>query len=101
MSNDQFRTWDLIGNWDLVIGNLNLRLMDKKQAKLRAEKLQKQINELRYRYHVLDDPAVTDEVYDSLSRDLRDLESEFPDLAAKDSPTQRVGGKALDKFVKV
>src|SRR3989344_3136527 len=75
--------------------------MDKHKAKVRAQKLKEEINSLRYRYHVLDDPAVTDEVYDSLSRELRQIEAEFPDLATRDSPTHRVGGKALDKFVKV
>jgi len=75
--------------------------MDKKQAKIRVEKLKKQINELRYRYHVLNDPAVTDEVYDSLTHELRLIEEEYPEFAAADSPTQRVGGKPLDKFEKV
>jgi len=75
--------------------------MDKSEAKKRAGKLRDQINELRYRYHVLDDPKVTDEVYDSLTEELREIEKNFPDLATPDSPTQRVGGKALSKFQKV
>ncbi|MDP3962966.1 MAG: NAD-dependent DNA ligase LigA, partial [bacterium] len=50
---------------------------------------------------VLDDPAVTDEVYDSLTRELRQLESAFPEFLTPDSPTQRVGGRPLDKFQKV
>lgn len=75
--------------------------MHKSQAKIRAENLREQIDELRYRYHVVDDPSVTDEVYDSLTRELRKIEGEHPDLATPDSPTQRVGGKPLDKFVKV
>ena len=60
-----------------------------------------EINDLRYRYHVLDDPAITDEVYDSLTAELRAIEQEFTQLLTADSPTQRVGGKALDKFRKV
>jgi DNA ligase (NAD+) len=75
--------------------------MDKDQAKQRIEKLRKQIEELRYRYHVLDEPKVTDEVYDSLAKELRELEQQFPGFLTADSPTQRVAGKALDKFVKV
>lgn len=71
------------------------------QAKDRINKLQEQIEDLRYRYHVLDDPKVTDEVYDSLTRELRAIEQEFPKLKQKNSPTNRVAGKALDKFVKV
>ncbi len=75
--------------------------MDKQQAKKRIEKLIKQIDELRYRYHVLDDPTVSDSIYDSLQQELKDLEKKFPDLRRFDSPLQRVGGKPLDKFIKV
>lgn len=70
-------------------------------AKKRIDKLQDQIEELRYRYHVLDDPGVTDEIYDSLSRELRAIEELFPQLKNPNSPTNRVAGKALDKFSKV
>ncbi|OGE81535.1 MAG: hypothetical protein A2826_00495 [Candidatus Doudnabacteria bacterium RIFCSPHIGHO2_01_FULL_43_23] len=75
--------------------------MTKQEAKNRAEKLREEINDLRYRYHVLNDPKVTDEVYDSLTRELKEIEAKFPDLKTVDSPLQRVGGKALDKFEKV
>ncbi|MEK9181089.1 MAG: NAD-dependent DNA ligase LigA [Patescibacteria group bacterium] len=75
--------------------------MNRVEAKKRVEKLAEQIDELRYRYHVLDDPGVTDEIYDSLTFELRKLEAEFPELATPTSPTQRVGGKPLDKFQKV
>ncbi len=69
--------------------------------KKRMEKLADQINELRYRYHVLDDPSVTDQVYTSLTQELVDLEAKYPQLKAKNTPTQRVGGVALEKFQKV
>lgn len=72
--------------------------MEKSKAKKRAEELRGVINDYRYRYHVLDDPSVTDEVFDSLTRELRKIEAEYPDLITTDSPTQRVGGKALAKF---
>lgn len=72
--------------------------MDKAKAQKRAEELKEVINEYRYRYHVLDDPTITDEVYDSLTRELRKIEEEYPQLITPDSPTQRVGGKALSKF---
>jgi len=75
--------------------------MNRKDATIRAKKLRDEINELRYRYHVLDDPAVTDEVYDSLTTELREIEREYPDLVTPDSPTQRIGGKPLEKFQKV
>ncbi|MBX4191677.1 MAG: NAD-dependent DNA ligase LigA, partial [Candidatus Doudnabacteria bacterium] len=72
-----------------------------KQIKERMNKLAIQINELRYRYHVLDDPSVTDEIYDSLTQELVDLENAYPQLKVKNSPTGRVGGVALDKFEKI
>ena len=75
--------------------------MNRQEAKSRIGKLRKEIEGLRYRYHVLDDPKVTDEVYDSLSRELRTLEGEYPEFKDKFSPTNRVAGKPLDKFVKV
>ncbi|HUD20824.1 MAG TPA: NAD-dependent DNA ligase LigA, partial [Candidatus Saccharimonadales bacterium] len=67
----------------------------------RVEKLREKIDDLRHRYHVLDDPSVSDDIYDSLTRELRILEEKYPELVTPDSPTQRVGGKPLDKFVKV
>ncbi len=71
------------------------------EAKKRILKLREQIEDLRYRYHVLNDPEVTDDMYDSLSKELRGLEAEFPQFIDPNSPTNRVAGKALDKFVKV
>ena len=73
-------------------------LQTNSQAKKRAYELKEVINDYRYRYHVLDDPTVTDEIYDSLTRELKEIEKQHPDLITPDSPTQRVGGKALSKF---
>ncbi|MDO9231353.1 MAG: NAD-dependent DNA ligase LigA [bacterium] len=75
--------------------------MDKNQIKIRIEKLSREINKIRYQYHVLDKPDVTDEVYDSLTKELRELEEKFPELKLPDSPTQRIGGTPLSKFQKV
>jgi len=75
--------------------------MKKQEAKIRALKLREQIDELRYRYHVLNDPQVTDEIYESLTAELRAIEKEHADLVTPDSPTLRVGETALDKFTKV
>ncbi len=72
--------------------------MNKTDAKLRIEKLSKVIDDLRYRYHVLDDPTVTDADYDSLMHELVGLETEYPDLRLSTSPSQKVGGKPLEKF---
>lgn len=72
-----------------------------KDVALRIEKLREQISELRYRYHVLNDPDINDDVYESLSKELIALEEAHPEFASKDSPTMRVGGKVLDKFQKI
>jgi DNA ligase (NAD+) len=75
--------------------------MDKQEVKNRIEKLSKEINKLRYVYHVLDKADVTDEIYSSLMDELRCLEEQFPDLKLVDSPTQKIGGQPLPKFQKV
>ncbi|HKL17227.1 MAG TPA: NAD-dependent DNA ligase LigA [Patescibacteria group bacterium] len=75
--------------------------MNKKQAKKRIEKLKKEINHHRYLYHVLDKQEISDAALDSLKHELADLEDKYPGLKKPDSPTQRVGGKPLDKFKKV
>jgi len=75
--------------------------MDKSEAQKRIEILRREIDKNRYLYHVEDKPRVSDAVDDSLKRELAKLEEQFPDLITSDSPTQRVAGKPLDKFVKV
>ena len=70
-------------------------------AKNRMEKLVREIDNLRHRYHVLNDPTVTDEIYDSLARELKALETAHPDLARADSPLRRIGGEPLPKFQKI
>jgi len=75
--------------------------LPKSEAKLRISKLVPEINALRYRYHVLNDPNVTDAIYESLTEELLELERQYPDLVLPNSPTHRVGGQVLDKFVKV
>jgi len=74
--------------------------MDKKEAELRIEKLKNLINHYRYLYHVLDRQEISDEALDSLKQEIFNLEQKFPDLITSDSPTQRIGGKALEKFEK-
>jgi len=73
----------------------------KQEAKKRIAKLKREIMHHRYLYHVLDRQEISDAALDSLKKELYDLESRFPDLVTPDSPTQRVGGEPLDKFVKV
>lgn len=69
--------------------------------KSRIEKLKDAVNHHRYLYHVLDRQEISDEALDSLKRELAELEKQYPQYASADSPTQRIGGKPLDKFVKI
>ena len=69
------------------------------------DKIEKEILELRreiekhnYRYHVIDDPLVSDADYDRLFRRLVELERQYPEFASPDSPTQKVGAPPLEKF---
>jgi len=75
--------------------------MNKREAKNRIQKLREVINHHRYLYHVLDKQEISDSALDSLKKELFDLEQQFPDLITADSPTQRIGGKALKEFKKV
>ncbi|MGD8397745.1 MAG: NAD-dependent DNA ligase LigA [Anaerolineae bacterium] len=67
----------------------------------RIEDLRDQIRYHDYRYHVLDDPIVSDDAYDALYRELRELEATHPELITPDSPTQRVGGELRQEFTAV
>ena len=71
------------------------------EAKERVAKLKEEIERHRYLYHVLDKQEISDSALDSLKRELEDLEKQYPQYASADSPTQRIGGKPLDKFVKI
>jgi DNA ligase (NAD+) len=73
------------------------------KAKKRVTELRREIAEHDRRYYVLDDPTIGDDEYDALLNELRELESEHPDLLTPDSPTQRVAGgmEPLDKFEQV
>jgi DNA ligase (NAD+) len=75
--------------------------MNKQEAKERIAKLRVLINDYRYHYHVLDESTMSESAADSLKHELAQLEEQYPDLITPDSPTQRVAGVALDKFVKV
>ncbi len=59
------------------------------------------LNEWSYQYYVLDDPTVPDYEYDQKLRELEELEAEHPELITADSPTQRVGGQAVEAFQSV
>lgn len=75
--------------------------MNKTEAEARILKLRELINDYRYHYHVLDESIMSEAAADSLKHELSELEKQFPEFITPDSPTQRVAGKALDKFTKV
>src|ERR1700741_2418740 len=65
------------------------------------EKLRETLRHNEYLYYVLDQPQISDADYDALMRELLGLEEHHPELRTADSPTQRVGGKPREGFVKV
>jgi len=75
-------------------------MLEVKQAKERAEKLRRSLNRHDYLYHVLDEPEISDQAYDTLRSELAEIEKQYPELVTPDSPTQRIGGKPLDHFDK-
>ncbi|MFB6181439.1 MAG: NAD-dependent DNA ligase LigA [Candidatus Magasanikbacteria bacterium] len=75
--------------------------MADKEIKQKVKKLREQIRDLRYRYHVENDPEVTDAMYEGLMDELKQIEEEHPELVTEDSPTQRVVGEPADDFDKV
>lgn len=70
-------------------------------AKVRIQELSKQIREHNHNYYVLSEPTVSDADYDKMFRELLELEEEYPELVAVDSPSQRVGSKVLSEFKSV
>ncbi len=71
------------------------------EAKIRIEKLREKIKDLNYKYFVLDESEVDEAVRDSLKKELRQLESDYPEWVTPDSPTQRVGSALSGRFAKV
>ena len=67
----------------------------------RVKKLRDEISRLRSEYHIKNNPKVTDDVYESLTRELRSLEKDYPEFIDKQSPVERVAGKPLPSFKKV
>ncbi|HET7378212.1 MAG TPA: NAD-dependent DNA ligase LigA, partial [Anaerolineae bacterium] len=80
-------------------------MADSKQTTANLKKhlagLREQINLHAYRYHVLDDPIISDAEYDRLLQELIKIEAEHPDWITPDSPTQRAGAQVSEKFPKV
>jgi DNA ligase (NAD+) len=72
-----------------------------KDAENKIESLREKIRRHEHLYYVLDSPEISDAEFDRLIEQLKDLEAEHPSLVTPDSPTQRVGGKPREGFVKV
>jgi DNA ligase (NAD+) len=72
-----------------------------KGVQQRLDELREQVDHHLHRYHVLDEPEISDAEYDRLFDELKALEEEHPDLITPDSPTQRVGAPPSERFQKV
>jgi len=70
-------------------------------ARTRAQRLRQELHQHGHRYHVLDDPVISDGEYDRLFQELADLEALYPSLVVPESPTQRVGGGPVAGFAEV
>ncbi|MCI5144495.1 MAG: NAD-dependent DNA ligase LigA, partial [Candidatus Electrothrix sp. AR3] len=73
--------------------------MESQQAEERLQELREQLEYHAHRYYVLDEPVIADVAYDRMFRELLELEEQFPALLTPDSPSQRVGGVVLDRFM--
>jgi DNA ligase (NAD+) len=74
---------------------------DQDRVAARVAELRQKLEYHNYLYYVKDSPEISDAEYDRLMRELIELEGAHPELASPDSPTQRVGGEALDRFNKI
>jgi DNA ligase (NAD+) len=72
-----------------------------KEPAVQIEKLREELRHHEHQYYVLDEPEISDAEYDDLMRKLQALETQHPELISPDSPTQRVGGKPREGFIKV
>ena len=72
--------------------------MKERNAVSRTATLKREINYHNFRYYVLDDPVISDAVYDQMLRELEELEKQYPHLVTSDSPTQRIGAAPLKEF---
>src|SRR3977135_2138988 len=71
-----------------------------KDSEKKIEALRERIRHHEYLYYVLDNPEISDAEFDQLMLELQKLEKDYPELITPDSPTQRVGGKPREGFLK-
>jgi DNA ligase (NAD+) len=76
-------------------------MVSAKDVDKKIESLREKIRHHEYLYYVIDNPEISDSEFDKLMQQLRGLEAEHPELITSDSPTQRVGGKPREGFVKL
>ena len=74
---------------------------EQEQLYNRLNSLKQEINFHNFRYHVLDDPIISDFEYDRLVQELLQIEKEHPEWITPYTPSQRAGGPPLDRFIKV
>ena len=67
----------------------------------RLQELTDLIEKNNYYYYILNDPLISDSEWDTLFRELENIEVDYPDLIEKNSPTQRVGSKPIDNFASI
>src|SRR5206468_5219743 len=89
------------GSYDLYSPCLRVSVVKRAMKADEIESLREKIRHHEYRYYVLDDPEISDAEFDRLMNELKKLEAANPELVTLDSPTQRVGGKPHEGFVKV
>jgi DNA ligase (NAD+) len=75
--------------------------MDTNSLQIELKSLREQIHYHNYRYHVMDDPVISDVEYDRMVRRLKEIESQHPEWITTDSPSQRAGSEPSDRFQKV
>ncbi|MCH5196705.1 MAG: NAD-dependent DNA ligase LigA [Oscillospiraceae bacterium] len=75
--------------------------LDINEAKKRISELTEILEKANHNYYDLDSPTLEDDEYDAFMRELRKIEQDFPELLSESSPSQRVGGSALNTFEKV
>ena len=75
--------------------------MADRETVARAAQLRQQLAFHNHRYHVLESPLISDSEFDRMLRELIELEARHPEIVTPDSPTQRVGSEAAERFAKV
>ena len=75
--------------------------MESNRLQQHLDDLRKQLHFHNYRYHVMDSPVISDQEYDRLLSELKQIENEYPELITPDSPSQRAGAMPSEKFEKV